>query len=95
MFMSDFTNEEKSRIDILYGTDFKDVTSDDVKLIIEWEKAKATENAIDSEANRKMTEEFNARIEASKAEADLAREKLKQLVSDAKKRYEDVSDNGK
>ena len=43
--MDDFTNDEKHRIDVLYGTDFKDITADDVKLIARYEAYKAKNDA--------------------------------------------------
>lgn len=57
--MDEFTNEEKHRIDVLYGTDFKDITADDAKLIARYEAYKAKNDAI-----------VQAEIEAIKAESE-------------------------
>lgn len=54
----DFTQEEKERINQLYGTDFKDITPDDALLIGRWEAWKATQNS-----------EHQAKISAIKAES--------------------------
>ena len=55
----DFTNDELHRIDVLYGTDFKEVTPGDAPLIARWERAKALQDA-----------ELQARLEALTAEAE-------------------------
>lgn len=57
--MDEFTNEEKHRIDVLYGTDFKDITADDVKLIARYEAYKAKNDA-----------KLQAEIEAIKTESE-------------------------
>lgn len=57
--MDEFTNEEKHRIDVLYGTDFKDITADDAKLIARYEAYKAKNDAI-----------VQAEIDAIKAESE-------------------------
>ena len=72
--MSDFTNEEKQRIDLLYGSDFESITPDDVLLIARWEQYKA-----------KQDEEHRAKIDAIKAETDVklanAREEHQRALS--------------
>lgn len=55
----DFTNDELHRIDVLYGTDFEQVTPEDAELIARWERAKALQDA-----------ELQARLEALAAEAE-------------------------
>lgn len=55
----DFTNDELHRIDVLYGTDFKEVAPEDAPLIARWERAKALQDA-----------ELQARLEALTAEAE-------------------------
>ena len=57
--MDEFTNEEKHRIDVLYGTDFKDITADDAKLIARYEAYKAKNDA-----------KVQAEIDAIKAESE-------------------------
>ena len=90
----DFTQEEKERINQLYGTDFKDITPDDAMLIGRWEAGKATQES-----------EHQAKIEAIKAETELklqqsetefaqAMSNLNELHQAALKRLE-VFDNGK
>ena len=49
----DFTQAELERINLLYGTDFKDITPDDALLIGRWEAQKAVRE-----------DEHRARIEA-------------------------------
>ena len=90
----DFTQEEKERINQLYGTDFKDITPEDALLIGRWEAWKATQES-----------EHQAKIEAIKAETELklkqsetefaqAMRNLNELHQAALKRLE-VFDNGK
>ena len=55
----DFTQEEKERINQLYGTDFKDITPDDALLIGRWEAWKATQES-----------EHQAKLDAIKAESE-------------------------
>lgn len=55
----EFTNDELHRIDVLYGTDFEEVTPEDAQLIARWERARALQDA-----------ELQARLDALTAEAE-------------------------
>lgn len=79
--MDEFTNEEKHRIDVLYGTDFKDITADDAKLIARYESYKAKNDA-----------KVQAEIDAIKAESETklayALEQQKQAMDNLNALYE-------
>ena len=84
----DFTNDEKHRIDVLYGTDFKDVTPDDISLIRRYEQYKAVEDAkmqAELQALKKKTEKDVA--ENTKT-AELARSILSEKADRARARWE-------
>lgn len=87
----DFTNNEKRRINELYGTDFKgEMTPDDVKLIAAWEKYKLEQDA-EYQLKRKEQEEITARkIELAEELADIARENLRNSAERSRKRWEKV-----
>ena len=94
MFGNDFTNEEKERINAIYGNDFKDLDPEDVQLVIRWEKAKAYDKAVQDEVSQAAKAAAQAETERCNAEADYYREKLARLAEDAKKRFKEVSSNG-
>lgn len=77
----EFTNEEKERINQLYGTDFKDITPDDALLIGRWEAWKATQES-----------EHRAKIEALKTESDIkaqyAQEEHEKAMNDLQELYD-------
>lgn len=88
--MDEFTKEEQQRINVLYGTDFKDATPDDFKLISRWERYKAVtdekyqleKQAIEQVTQAKIelaTEKEKAAIDVLKAKADTARARLEQV----------------
>lgn len=85
----EFTNEQKHRIDVLYGEDFKgELTADDVKLIAEWEKYKI-ENDLKYQANKKEQDEITARkIEIAEDLAAIARKNLSESANRSRKRWE-------
>lgn len=95
MYLEDFTNEEKERINQLYGNEFAEASYDDIQLIIRWEYSKGVYDGVNSEEARLMREKTQADIDKTRAEADLARAEFEALVNKAKARYEEVSDNGK
>jgi len=95
MYLEEFTNEEKERINQLYGNGFDEVSYSDVLLIIRWEYAKGYHDGVNSEETRLLRENMQADIEKTQAEADLARAEFERLVNAAKSRYEDVSEYGK
>lgn len=89
-----FTNEEKKRIDLLYGNDLKDVTPDDVQLIAKWERHKLE---LETEQNARIlaiSKENEARLSAIEKQAKLAMATLQEMRDAAIKRYE-VIVNGK
>lgn len=84
----EFTNEEKERINQLYGNDFKDITPDDASLIGRWEAWKAVQ---ENEHRAKIAQyeaEANAKMENSKRIADKAMEDLETLKNVALARLE-------
>ena len=81
MQFPDFTNEQKQRIDQLYGNDFKDITPDDAMLIAQWEQAKALNEA-----------EFQAKISAIEAETQAKIENSREMHEQAMKNLQDMHD---
>lgn len=65
--MEGFTNEEHERINKLYGTDFKDITPEDAKLIVRYEAYKTSRE-------RELSEEHAAIIADVEEKKVLARE---------------------
>ena len=94
--MDEFTNEEKHRIDLLYGQDFdaKDMTPDDVKLIQRWEKWKAEQNAELQARIEAVKNESASNIERADAAAKTMQKNLKEFASKARKRYKELRQNG-
>ena len=94
--MDEFTNEEKHRIDLLYGEDFKseDFTPDDVKLIQRWEKWKAEQDAELQARIEAMKAESASNIERADAAAKAMQKNLKEFASKARKRYKELRQNG-
>ena len=88
--MDEFTNEEKHRIDVIYGEDFKELTADDVKLIQRWEAYKAQENAVVQAQKDAIEKEVKARIAECKKTEKLARENLENQTAAAFDRLERV-----
>ena len=92
--MDEFTNAEKERINQIYGNDFQNLEPGDINLISRWERAKAIQE-----------EEFKAKTDALKSEADektrLARETaeearayVRELRDMAVSRYEELNAHG-
>lgn len=88
--MDEFTKEEKHRIDVIYGEDFKDLTADDVKLIQKWEAYKAQQNAIVKAQTEAIEKEMKTRIAECKKTEKLAREILENQTLAAFNRLERV-----
>lgn len=86
-----FTNEEKDRINVLYGTDFKgEITTKDIDLISRWERYKV-ENDLEYQAKRKEQDEILAKkIELVEEKATLTREILVAKRDAAKAKLERV-----
>ena len=70
----DFSNDEKRRIDVLYGTGFAGITPEDGALIARWEAYKA-----------KTAEEYELKQQAlyneTEAKIDHSRELVEQTIS--------------
>lgn len=71
--MDEFTKEEQQRINVLYGTDFKDATPDDFKLISRWERYKAVND-------EKYQLEKQALEQVTQAKIELLTEKEKTAI---------------
>ena len=87
----EFTNEEKDRINKLYGNDFKgELTPDDVKLIANWEHYKI-ENDMEYQLKIKEQDEIAARkIEIAENLAAIARKNLNEFAQRSRERWEQV-----
>ena len=86
----DFTNEEKERINQLYGNDFKDITPDDAMLIARWERMKALQESEHQAKLDALQAEMKARIKSAQAESDKAMENLETLKQAALARLEGI-----
>ena len=86
--MDDFTNEEKHRIDVIYGNDFKDLTIDDVKLIQKYEAYKARNDEIVQAKIKAIEAESAAQIKETKKTEKLARDILTAKAEAARERWE-------
>ena len=93
MQFPDFTNEQKQRIDYLYGNDFKDITPDDAMLIAQWEQAKALNDAEFQAKISAIEAETQAKVENSREMHEQAMSNLKEMHQAAMKRLESV-ENG-
>lgn len=93
MQFPDFTNEQKQRIDYLYGNDFKDITPEDALLIAQWEQAKAINDAEFQAKMRAIEVETQARIEGANERAAQAMGNLQELHARALERLERI-ENG-
>lgn len=87
----EFTNEEKERINQLYGNDFKDITPDDVPLIQRWEQYKTMLSAETDAKIKALEEENKARREAIQEQVAYSAETLRILRDKAVARYERLS----
>lgn len=87
-----FTNEEKERINQLYGNDFQNITPDDALLIGRWESAKTLVDA-DFQARQAAIEaETQAKLEQSQAVFNQAMENLNAQQEAAMRRLEAFND---
>lgn len=91
--MDEFTKEELHRIDLLYGTDFKDIKPEDASLIARWEKYKATQNAEVQARIAAIEKENKARINECKKTEKLARDILTEQANAAMQRLERLLEN--
>ena len=88
----EFTNEEKDRINLLYGTDFKDITPEDAILIGRFEAWKATQESEHRAKMNALEEETQAHIEAAQAQHEQAMNNLAELHAMAIARLERLQD---
>lgn len=84
----DFTNEEKERINQLYGTDFKDITPEDAQLIGRWEAWKATEDARYKAELKALQDEADLKMKNASALYEQARDNLTELHDKALARFD-------
>lgn len=94
--MDEFTNEEKHRIDLLYGNDMKldDFNLDDVKLIQRWESKRAKHDEKVQAEIELMQQESEQRLAESTELFELAKKNVKELVKRSRKRYKELRQNG-
>ena len=88
----DFTNEEKERINQLYGTDFKDITPEDAALIGRFEAWKATQESEHQAKMKAIEDEMQAHVEAAQAQHEQAMNNLAELHAMAIARLERLQD---
>lgn len=91
--MDEFTIDEKQRIDMLYGTDFEGITSEDAKLIARYEAWKTRQETLGNvEAEQIRATAENNRINANKY-AEQAMQALEDMKAAALARLESI-ENG-
>lgn len=91
--MDEFTKEEMHRIDVLYGTDFKDIKPEDAMLIARWEKYRALQ---DEEAKARFAvieKEGETRAKEARKTAKLAQQQLTEQANAAMQRFERLLEN--
>lgn len=93
--MDEFSNEEKQRLDQLYGNDFKDITPDDAQLIARYEAWKAVNESKHKAEIESIKAETAIRIENARKQSEYALSTLKELRDRARNRYERVNDGKK
>ena len=91
--MDEFTVEETDRINLLYGTDFKDATPDDFKLIQRWEAYRASVDAEFTAKREMMEAEFEEKTRIATEQARHAMNALDELKEAALARLKAV-ENG-
>ena len=88
--MEKFTEKERNKIDDMYGREFENLTSDEVKLLLRWSAYKTENRVKDSEEekrrneyDKKQLENLKRKAEATKTilqyKRDAAREKLERV----------------
>ena len=83
----EFTNEEKERINQLYGNDFKDIKPEDGLLIARWEQHNAEVQAKYSAEMKALQDVADEKVRQSRETAELARANLKEMHDAAMARY--------
>lgn len=90
--MDEFTNEEKQRIDYLYGNDFKDITPNDALLIARFEVCKAKQDEEHKAIIAAIQAETEMKLANAKIEHERAMNNLETLKDEALKRLEVLAD---
>ena len=88
----DFTNEEKERINQLYGNDFKDIKPEDAMLIGRWEAWKALNDKGYQDEMKSVKDVSDEKLRSAKEQSAYAMETLRMLRDKAFKRYKAVKD---
>lgn len=86
----DFTNEEKERINHLYGNGFNGITPEDAALLGRWEAWKAVTESEHQAKLDAIRAETQAKLEAVQAESAKALENLEALQQAALARLEGI-----
>ena len=86
----EFTVEEKDRISLLYGTDFKDITPEDAQLIGRWEAFKAVTTSKHQAELKALEESAQERALATQLECQQALTNLQELHDLAIARFEAI-----
>ena len=93
MILDEFTKEEIERINVLYGTDFKDIKPNDALLIGRFEAAKAKDDEEFKARMQAISDESKATVKSYEAQKKQALANLKELHDAALARLEQF-DNG-
>ena len=91
--MDEFTKEEMHRIDVLYGTDFKDIKPEDAPLIARWEKYRALQEEEAKARFAAIEKESEARVKEARKTAKLAQQQLIEQATAAMQRFERFIEN--
>ena len=86
--MDEFTNEEKYRIDALYGTDFENIMPEDAQLIARYEAYKAKQDEKIQAEIKAIQAESEQRLEYAKEQQKQAMDNLNELHARAMARIE-------
>lgn len=89
----EFTNEEKERINQLYGNDFADIKPEDALLISRWEQYKISIDETFKAKQKAIEDEANERLNQARSLSDKAMENLNELKNAALARLEMI-ENG-
>lgn len=90
--MDEFTVAEKDRINLLYGTDFEDITPEDAILIARYERYKAETDAKIKAEVELMKQAAKADAETKQIEHQQAMNNLQEVLQAALKRLERIED---
>lgn len=91
--MDEFTKEELHRIDVLYGTDFKDIKPEDATLIARWEKYNALQQEEAKARIAAIEKEGETRAKEARKTAKLAQQQLIEQAIAAMQRFERFIEN--